>query len=291
MNGNTVGAAERPAWRIDGFVGLGVLVLVIAVAGYLGYRGVMTENVYLIVLAAVLAILALLPARVVILNPNEAGVITFFGTYVGSIKHAGFHVYMPFGSLERVTLRLINFEVGPMKVNDAGGNPILIGAIVVIRVEDTFKARFNVEDWTSFAETQAETAVRTLAATYPYDSGDGDDPSLLRHHDQVRHALIEDMKRRLEPAGLEVDDARLSHLAYAPEIAAAMLRRQQAKATVQARRQIAEGAAAIVEGTLAQLRAGGSVTLDDRDLSRVAANLMVILTSEQAVTPVIDVSE
>ena len=268
------------------------LVLLLGVLGCAGVLGVvgMAKGIWLAAFSAIAAVIAVIGFRIAILKPNEAGVITFFGTYVGSIKTPGFHLYVPFGRLLRMTLKLLNFEIGPVKVNDADGNPILIGAIAVVRVTDTFKAAFNVEDWMSFAETQAETTVRALAAAYPYDSGADGTPSLLHHHEQIREVLMADLRQRLEPAGLDVIDARLSHLAYAPEIASAMLRRQQAKATVMARQQIAEGAAAIVEDTLKRLQATGSVKFEERDLSRVAANLMVVLTSEQAVNPMIDVS-
>lgn len=217
-------------------------------------------------------------------QPNEARVLTFFGRYVGTIKGGGFHWTNPWAGKRRISLRLRNFHSQVMKVNDLEGNPIEIGAVVVWRVIDTARASFDVENYEKFVDIQAETAIRALASHYPYDAPDGGE-SLLHNPDDVGEALKDELHKRLEPAGVDVTEARISHLAYAPEIAQAMLRRQQAQAVIAARQKIVEGAVGMVKMALQQLSDEGIVTLNEERKALMVNNLLVALVSETEVQP------
>ncbi len=239
---------------------------------------------------AVLAAIALAAcAGFVVVQPNDSRVLVFFGHYVGSITQPGFYYVNPFTSIWRhsVLLRVRNFQSERIKVNDASGSPIDIAAVVVWRVVDTAKAVFDVEDFEEFVVVQSETAVRHLASQYPYDAPDGQ-PSLLGYSDEVTDALRRELQERLAAAGIDVLETRLTHLAYAREIAEAMLRRQQAAAIVAARRTIVEGAVGLVDMALRELGEQGTVRLDDERKAAMAANLMLVLTSDRGATPVID---
>ncbi len=222
-------------------------------------------------------------------QPNEARVLTFFGRYVGTIKGGGFHWTNPWASKRRISLRLRNFHSQTMKVNDLQGNPIEIGAVVVWRVIDTARASFDVENYEKFVDIQAETAIRALASQYPYDAPEGG-KSLLHNPDDVGEALKDELHKRLEPAGVDVTEARISHLAYAPEIAQAMLRRQQAQAVISARQKIVEGAVGMVKMALQQLSDEGIVTLNEERKASMVNNLMVALVSETEVQPMINMT-
>jgi regulator of protease activity HflC (stomatin/prohibitin superfamily) len=225
-----------------------------------------------------------------IVQPNEAKVATFFGSYAGSARASGFSWANPFVKRRAVSLRAKNFGSQILKVNDAHGNPIEIGAIVVWRVTDSAKALFNVEDYQSFVTVQSETALRVLAGRFPYDSGaDGEAKISLRaNQDEIAHELKSELHSRLEVAGVTIDDARLSHLAYAPEIAQAMLRRQQASAIIAARRLIVDGAVGMVKLALDDLEAQGVVKLDNERRAAMVNNLLVALVSETEAQPVIN---
>ena len=223
-----------------------------------------------------------------ILSPNEAAVATFFGNYIGSIKEPGFWWINPLTLKRRTSLRIRNFESGNIKVNDREGNPIEIAAIVVWKVVDTAEAVFNVESYDNFVQIQSEAAVRNMAVSYPYDAHEEGKLSLRGSTNEVSIQLRGEVQERLSKAGIEVIEARLAHLAYAPEIASAMLRRQQANAIIAARQRIVEGAVGMVEMALDKLEAGGKVKLDEERKAAMVSNLLVVLTSDRDAQPVVN---
>lgn len=228
-----------------------------------------------------------------IVHPNEAKVFTYFGRYAGSCRSSGFHWTNPLTKRKTVSLKARNFGSQVLKVNDALGNPIEIGAIVVWRVTDSAKALYNVDDYENFVTIQSETALRVLASRFPYDAGapnPGEQPkhSLRGSQDEVATELKDELQIRLAVAGVTVDEARLSHLAYAPEIAQAMLRRQQAEAIIQARRLIVDGAVGMVRLALNDLEEMGVVKLDNERRAAMVNNLLVALVSDSDAQPVIN---
>lgn len=280
---------EKDAFRVNGFV---MLAIMLALAAFGVWHNVVTatsvqaEASWLGLAALVLA--SLLAPGLFPVQPNEARVLTFLGTYTGSVRHSGFWWTNPFTHKKRVSLRVRNFNSERLKVNDADGNPVEIATVVVWRVVESAKAVFDVDDYEEFVDIQAETALRSLATRYPYDATGEERPSLRENPDELAEALKAELDARLEVAGVDVLEARLTHLAYAPEIAQAMLRRQQAQAVVSARRLIVEAAVGMVEDALQGLAERGVVDLDQDKRAAMANNLMVALTSEQASTPVIN---
>jgi len=223
-----------------------------------------------------------------IIHPNESKVFTFLGKYVGSARTAGFFWTNPFVVKKKVTLRIFNFNSDTIKVNDALGNPIEIAAVVVWHVVDSAKALFNVESYQNFVAIQSETAIRQLATHYPYDAHDKETESLRANPDEIAGKLKDQVQNRLEVAGVHVVEARLSHLAYAPEIAQAMLRRQQAEAIIAARAKIVDGAVGMVEMALRSLEAQGVVKLDEEKKAAMVNNLLVALVSETEMHPIVN---
>jgi regulator of protease activity HflC (stomatin/prohibitin superfamily) len=223
-----------------------------------------------------------------LIHPNESKVFTFLGKYVGSALTSGFFWTNPFAVKKKVTLRIFNFNSETIKVNDALGNPIEIAAVVVWHVVDSAKALFNVESYQNFVAIQSETAIRQLATHFPYDAHDKDTESLRANPDEIAGKLKAQVQNRLDVAGLHVVEARLSHLAYAPEIAQAMLRRQQAEAIIAARRQIVDGAVGMVEMALKSLEAQGVVKLDEDKKAAMVNNLLVALVSETEMHPIVN---
>ena len=223
----------------------------------------------------------------IVVNPNESKVLLLFGNYKGTLKDAGFWWANPFLTKKRLTLRIRNFETPKLKVNDHVGNPIEIAAIVVWQVVETAEATFNVDDYENFVKVQSESAVRNLATSYPYDSH-SDAKALRSHTNEIATELKREIHDRLEKAGVEVLEARISHLAYAPEIAGAMLRRQQASAIVAARQQYVEGAVGMVEHALELLAKKGVVKLDEERKASMVSNMLVVLCSDQHTQPVIN---
>lgn len=229
------------------------------------------------------------------LQPNEARLLVLFGAYKGTVRDGGWLWANPFMSNQRnrfkVSLRARTFIGERLKVNDRRGNPVEIAAVIIWRVQDTAQAMFDVNDYQAFVETQAETALRHVATAYAYDHGDDENSAeitLRSNPDEVSAALRQDLTARLAVAGVVVDDARLTHLAYAPEIAQAMLRRQQAEAVIAARRKIVTGAVSMVEMALTELSAANVVDLDDERRAAMVSNLMVVLCGEGDVTPVVN---
>jgi len=223
-----------------------------------------------------------------VVNPNEAKVVTLFGVYKGSIKAPGFWWVNPLSTRRRISLRVRNFETGRLKVNDRDGNPIEIASVVVWQVVETFEAVFNVDDYENFVHVQAEAALRGMATSYPYDAHEEGQLSLRQSASEIAERLRAEIQERLEKAGVKVLETRISHLAYAPEIASAMLRRQQASAVIAARQKIVEGAVGMVEMALEQLSAKHVVELDEERKAAMVSNLLVVLCSEQTVSPVIN---
>jgi len=221
-------------------------------------------------------------------NPNEAKVLQLFGKYVGTAKDPGLRWANPFFAKRAVSLRVRNFESGKLKVNDSSGNPIEIAAVVVWKVVDSAEAVFEVDDYEEFVTIQSEAALRNLATTYPYEAHDDGDVALRSDPLQIAGALRAEIQARLEKAGVEVIEARISHLAYAPEIANAMLRRQQASAIIAARTQIVDGAVGMVEMALDKLAEKQVLELDEERKATMVSNLLVVLCSEQDAQPVLN---
>ena len=240
----------------------------------------------LVVLVEVACIVAL--SGLFVVNPNEGRVLQLFGRYVGTAREPGLRWASPFFTKRGVSLRLRSFESAKLKVNDLDGNPIEIAAIIAWRVLDTAEACFQVDDYQAFVAVQAESAVRNLATSYSYDAHDETKPSLRGHTETIADELKREIDARLLTAGVEVVEARISHLAYAPEIAQAMLQRQQAGAIIAARALIVEGAVGMVEMALAKLAEKQVVSLDEERKAQMVSNLLVVLCGERATQPVVN---
>jgi regulator of protease activity HflC (stomatin/prohibitin superfamily) len=222
------------------------------------------------------------------LQPNEAAVLILFGAYRGTVRTSGFHWTNPFYTKKKISLRSRNLNGDKLKVNDNRGNPIEIAAVVVWRVQNTAQALFDVEDYQSYVRIQSESAVRHLATAYAYDHGEENEITLRGGGNEVAVALGRELQERLAKAGVTVEEARLTHLAYAPEIAQAMLRRQQAEAVIAARQKIVHGAVSMVDLALKELEAKRVLTLDDERKAAMVSNLLVVLCGEAEVTPVVN---
>jgi len=241
-----------------------------------------------VVAAVVVGILAVVtPFGFIVVEPNGSKVLLLFGSYKGTVKRSGFQWVNPFNTKRAISLRARTLNGDKLKVNDLAGNPVEIAAIVVWRVRDTFRASFEVDDYSSYVSMQSETAVRHLASSYPYDAEE-ETMSLRRNVDEVSGSLQKELQERLDRAGVEVMEARLSHLAYAPEIASAMLRRQQAAAIIAARQRIVEGAVGMVEMALDRLEEYQKLELDNERKAAMVSNLLVVLCSEHAAQPVLN---
>lgn len=237
---------------------------------------------------AVLITASILLGGLFIVQPGDAKALILFGDYKGTVKKAGFWFANPFLSKRRISLRVRNFETSKLKVNDSRANPIEIGGIVVWKVVETAEALFEVDDYQKYVVVQSEAAVRAVAQTYPYDSHADNEHSLSAHTAEVSQALQKALQDRLARAGVEIVETRISHLAYAPEIAQAMLRRQQATAIIAARYKIVEGAVGMVENALELLGAKGIVHLDEERKAQMVSNLLVVLCSERDASPVVN---
>jgi regulator of protease activity HflC (stomatin/prohibitin superfamily) len=269
----------------------GWLVVVIAIVTGAGAIWTLTrphDSWITVAAVTVLALDAISVAGLTVVNPNEASVVTLFGVYKGTIKHAGFWWVNPLTTRRKLSLRVRNFESAKLKVNERDGNPIEIAAVVVWRIVETFEAMFNVDDYENFMHVQSEAAVRNLATTYPYDSHEDGSVSLRLSAGEVADRMRHEIQERLSKAGIEVIEARISHLAYAPEIAGAMLRRQQATAIIAARQKIVEGAVGMVEMALDEISRKNVVALDEERKAAMVSNLLVVLCSEKGVEPVVN---
>ena len=276
---------EKTIKPSSGWLALGIFLLLLV-----GGIALIVLKALWLGVAVLLVSLFLVAPGFVAIEPNSSRVLTLFGAYVGSIKDAGFFFVNPFYTRKKISLRAVTFDVPVIKVNDKQGNPIMIGAVVVYRVSDTYKAAFGVEDYHSFAKTQSESAIRKLAGMYSYDNLEDEDAvvTLRANSDEVNHQLAQELGERLQIAGLDVIEARINHLAYATEIAGAMLQRQQASAIIAARTMIVEGAVGMVEMALERLSQREVVHLDEERKAAMVSNLLVVLCGDRAVTPVVN---
>ena len=280
---------------ISGFLLLGLLVAgafwaianLEAIIAYFKDMDPDIANAPLIGLGVVL-LFVILPSFVVN-NPNESRVLLFFGQYIGTLKRPGFWWVIPFTTRQVVSRKVVSMNTKTLKVNDLRGNPIDIAAVIVWNVEDSARAALNVDNYAEFVAVQSETAVRALASRLPYDSDEGEE-SLRGSPDKVSKDLLDELQHRVDVAGVKVTEARLSHLAYSPEIAAAMLRRQQAQAVVSARKIITENAVKMVESALDQIGVAGKIKLNDDAKAKLVSNLLVALVAERDAQPIIDLN-
>jgi len=290
--GARVDVAESDAWSTG--AGGALLALVVALAAVAGAIALFvqaettgTDALGVIGIFLLLAGVLLLTGLAVI-SPGQTRVVQLFGRYVGTVRRTGLVLTVPLTTRKNVSVRVRNFETSELKVNDADGNPINIAAIVVWQVADTSKATFAVEDYADFVRVQSESALRHVAMSHPYDHADDGENSLRGATDVVSAEIAAEVAARVVIAGVEVIEARISNLAYAPEIAQAMLQRQQAGAIIAARERIVEGAVSMVEGALGRLEADGVVTLDDERRAAMVSNLLVVLCGESRATPVVN---
>jgi regulator of protease activity HflC (stomatin/prohibitin superfamily) len=267
----------------------GYLMLVILIAIISGVIYLMSNEILVVGIPLIFVIMLLLPGFFII-NPNSSKVLLLFGAYKGTIKENGFYWALPFYSRSTISLRARNFESERLKVNDKLGNPIMISAILVWKVEDTFKTMFDVDNYEVFVKIQADSAVRKLAGSFPYDQFEDEKASitLSSNFEEVNKSLEEEISERLKLAGLSVIEARLGYLAYAPEIAQAMLKRQQATAIIAARSKMVEGAVGMVEGALKLLSTKKIVELDEEKKAAMVSNLLVVLCGDKDTSPVIN---
>lgn len=275
---------------ISGYPVLLILPVLLFVAGWSVYSAIKVQNVpwILVSMFFFIAILILGVVGFFMVHPNQARVLTLFGTYVGSARETGLRWANPFYAKIAVSLRVRNFDCDPLKVNDSSGNPIEIAAVVVWEVVDSAEAVFEVDDYISFVEIQSEAALRNLATSYPYESHSDDVVALRSNPQDIAQQLRTEVQDRLEKAGVKVIEARISHLAYAPEIASAMLKRQQAQAIVAARRTIVDGAVGMVKMALDELREQDVIELDDERKAAMVSNLLVVLCGEENAQPVLN---
>jgi regulator of protease activity HflC (stomatin/prohibitin superfamily) len=281
-SGTRVVIRERQAWSISGWVG------VVVVAACIGACFLLAHSSVKAVMAVPIVVAVVILASLVIVQPGETKVVRFFGSYVGTVRRTGLSWILPLSDRRTVSTRVRNFETNHLKVNDADGNPVEIAAIVVWQVADTSRATYAVDDYLNFVRTQAEAALRHVATTHPYDNPADKGLSLRGSTDIVAGELAVEMAERVVIAGIEVVEVRISHLAYAPEIAQAMLRRQQANAVVAARSRIVDGAVGMVELALERLQERGIVKLDEERKAAMVSNLMVVLCSDQPASPIVN---
>ncbi|MCC7174182.1 MAG: SPFH domain-containing protein [Bryobacterales bacterium] len=280
---------EKALRGYSGWLLVLILVVIAVAALYLVVGAAKNEQpVAIVVWAGVLVVDSFCFAGLTVVNPNEARVVLLFGKYKGSLKEAGFWWVNPLTTRRRVSLRVRNFESSKLKVNDHDGNPVEIAAVVVWKVIETAEAMFNVDDYEQFVHVQSEAAVRNLATSYPYDAHEAGQLSLRMSAGEINERLKHEIHERLSQAGIDVIEARISHLAYAPEIANAMLRRQQASAVIAARQKIVEGAVGMVEMALEDLSRKQVLVLDEERKAAMVSNLLVVLCSEQNAQPVVN---
>lgn len=275
---------EKTIRPLNGYVMVFLEIMLMAALIFAGIR----EIIWLIIVLALLV--GFVSPGYFIVNPNSSKVLLLFGAYSGTVRQNGFFWMIPFYLKKEISLRARNFESDKIKVNDKIGNPVLISVILVWKVKDTFKAAFEVDNYEDFVKVQTDSAVRKLAGTYPYDHFEDEraDITLSSNFEQVNDNLEREISERLEIAGLAVIEARIAYLAYAPEIAQAMLRRQQATATVAARHKIVEGAVGMVESALKLLSKKGIIDLDEERKAAMVSNLLVVLCGDSQVEPVIN---
>ena len=272
----------------SGYLAIVILPLLLIADIWVFVTALQTQSIVMGICSLLTAIVLLVcVAGFFMVHPNQARVLTLFGTYVGSARETGLRWANPFYAKQAVSLRIRNFDCDSLKVNDSSGNPIEIAAVVVWKVVDSAEAVFEVDDYISFVEIQSEAALRNLATSYPYEAHDGE-VALRSNPQEIAEQLKMEVQDRLDKAGVQVIEARISHLAYAPEIASAMLKRQQAQAIVAARRQIVDGAVGMVKMALDELKKQDVIELDDEKKAAMVSNLLVVLCGEENAQPVLN---
>jgi regulator of protease activity HflC (stomatin/prohibitin superfamily) len=275
----------------SGYLALFVLPVLFIANAWAFVTAVRSDTIPLVIFCLLLGVALLICfAGFFMVHPNQARVLTLFGTYVGSARDTGLRWANPFYAKKAVSLRVRNFDCDPLKVNDSSGNPIEIAAVVVWKVVDSAEASFEVDDYISFVEIQTEAALRNLATSYPYETHSDDQIALRSNQQEIAEQLKMEVQDRLEKAGVEVIEARISHLAYAQEIASAMLKRQQAQAVVAARRTIVDGAVGMVKLALDELKEQDVIDLDDERKAAMVSNLLVVLCAQENAQPVLNTS-
>ncbi len=279
---------ENPIRSLPGIPILLVLILALLGAAWLFFTGIGGPDLGSILGAVVVTVPAVFClVGLYMVEPNQSAVLSLFGKYVGTVKDNGLRWNNPFYTKRKVSLRVRNFESGKLKVNELEGSPIEIAAVIVWKVVDSAEAVFNVDDYESFVTIQSEAALRAMATSYPYDSHE-EQVSLRSHPVEISEHLKQQLDERLTTAGVDVIDARISHLAYAPEIAGAMLQRQQANAVIAARTRIVAGAVGMVEMALEELQKNNIVQLDEERKAAMVSNLLVVLCSDRATQPIVN---
>ena len=265
------------------------LLVALLFGAYLIFNGVRSEAPMWVVAGLLVEVAAFFCCfGLYMVEPNQAAVVSLFGKYVGTVKENGLRWNNPFYTKRKVSQRVRNFESGKLKVNELDGSPIEIAAVIVWQVVDSAEAVFNVDDYESFVQIQSESALRAMATSYPYDQHEEGQLSLRSHAAEISAHLAKELSERLADAGVQVLDARISHLAYAPEIAQAMLQRQQANAIIGARTRIVAGAVGMVEMALAELEKNGTVHLDEERKAQMVSNLLVVLCGERSTQPIVN---
>ncbi|MGG3987758.1 SPFH domain-containing protein [Bacillus smithii] len=273
---------EKNAWHMNGFIGILLIIALLAVA----FLAMSRDHFFRSILLVIIAIL--IGSGLTIVQPNQANVVVFFGRYVGTIRKSGIALTVPFTNKKKVSLRVRNFNSKKLKVNDVEGNPIEIASVIVFKVIDSAKATFDVDDYEEFVEIQSEAAIRHVATKYPYDTLDDHHITLRGNADIVSKELADELQERLNVAGVQVIEARLTHLAYSTEIASAMLQRQQATAVLSARKMIVEGAVSMAQMAVEQLSNDGTIELDEERKVNMVNNLMIAIISDRGAQPVIN---
>lgn len=280
---------EKKAFTINGYIGLFIILLMFVVGILLFFIGVARFLVGFSIVGIFLWLLVFLAiSGLTVVSPNQAKAIVFFGQYIGTIRESGFFLTIPFAQKINLSLKVRNFNSSLLKVNDLDGNPIEISAVVVFKVVDTAKALFDVANYHQFVEIQSETAIRHIASQYPYDTFNEDDLTLRGNTTAISDELAKELQERLSVAGVEVLETRLNHLAYATEIASAMLQRQQAKAILSARQTIVEGAVTMTQMALEQIEADQDITFTDDRKIQLINNLLVSIITDKGTQPVIN---
>jgi regulator of protease activity HflC (stomatin/prohibitin superfamily) len=273
---------ENKVFQVNGFIGILAIVILLGLSVFTFINQSIGIAILLIIIAALLA------SGITIVQPNQAIVVTFFGSYLGSIRTSGLFLTVPLTIRRSVSLRVRNFNSKRLKVNDVDGNPIEIAAVIVFKVVDSAKAVFDVDHYEEFVEIQSETAIRHVATKYPYDTFENVELTLRGNAEEVSNELATELQARLDVAGVKVVEARLTHLAYSTEIAQAMLQRQQASAIISARQKIVEGAVGMAQMAIKQLEQDKTIDLDDERKVQMVNNLLVAIVAEKPAQPVIN---
>lgn len=281
---------EKNAFHINGYLALFLTIVGALLGAWLVYIGAHHGSYGPIIVGGIILVVVLIAATsLTIIQPNEAKVLTFFGNYIGTIRDAGLFLTVPFTDKQRVSLRVFNFNSQILKVNDSKGNPVEIAAVIVYKVVDTAKALFAVDDYEQFVQIQSESAIRHVASEYPYDTFEDEKALTLRSNPtEVSDKLTAELQERLNVAGVQIIETRLTHLAYATEIASAMLQKQQSAAILSARKIIVEGAVSITEDAIDRLAKETDLDLTDAQRLQIINNIMVAIVSERGTQPIIN---